>query len=93
MCIRDRGEAQASVRLADAATTMASAPGAIQLRYLQTLTEIAVEQNSTIVFPMPLELMDLLMNKGRALVSKPGGGDAAAPVAPVAPVTTSEGPS
>lgn len=53
------GEFQASAKLRDAATVMASEPVSIQLRYLQTLTEIAVEKNSTIVFPLPIEFMKL----------------------------------
>jgi len=43
--------------LARAAETIAQAPGALQLRYLHTLTQIAAENNSTIVFPLPLEMM------------------------------------
>jgi len=53
------GEFQASAKLRDAAQVMAAEPVSIQLRYLQTLTEIAVEKNSTIVFPLPLEFMKL----------------------------------
>jgi regulator of protease activity HflC (stomatin/prohibitin superfamily) len=55
--IAAEGELQASEKLAQAATVMASAPSSIQLRYLQTLSEIAVEKNSTIVFPLPMELL------------------------------------
>ena len=55
--IHAEGEYQAAQRLADAAGTMAKEPTAIQLRYLQTLTEIAVEKNSTIIFPVPLEFL------------------------------------
>jgi regulator of protease activity HflC (stomatin/prohibitin superfamily) len=53
------GEFQASAKLRDAAEVMAAEPVSIQLRYLQTLTEIAVEKNSTIVFPLPIEFMKL----------------------------------
>jgi len=53
------GEFQASAKLKDAAAVMASEPVSIQLRYLQTLTEIAVEKNSTIIFPLPIEFMKL----------------------------------
>ncbi len=56
--IHAEGEYSASQQLAEAARVMADSPGAIQLRYLQTLTEIAVEQNSTIIFPLPLEFME-----------------------------------
>ncbi|NOZ73122.1 MAG: slipin family protein [Chloroflexi bacterium] len=55
--IHAEGEYSASQQLAEAAKVMAKSPGAIQLRYLQTLTEIAVEQNSTIIFPLPLEFL------------------------------------
>ncbi|MDP2808118.1 MAG: slipin family protein [bacterium] len=51
------GEFQASGKLRDAAAVMASEPVTVQLRYLQTLTEIAVEKNSTIIFPLPIEFM------------------------------------
>ncbi len=53
--IHAAGEKQASAHLAEAAKVIGSEPAAIQLRYLQTLTEIAVEKNSTIVFPIPIE--------------------------------------
>ncbi len=51
------GELQASSKLREAATVMAAEPITVQLRYLQTLTEIAVEKNSTIIFPVPIEFM------------------------------------
>lgn len=51
------GELQAAKQLAEAAETMATSRGAMQLRYLQTLSEISAENNSTIVFPLPIELM------------------------------------
>jgi regulator of protease activity HflC (stomatin/prohibitin superfamily) len=54
------GELEASQKLAQAATAMSAEPMTITLRYLQTLTEIATEKNSTIIFPLPLELMNLL---------------------------------
>ena len=55
------GEFQASTKLRDAANVMASQPITLQLRYLQTLTEIAVEKNSTIVFPMPIDIVEIFM--------------------------------
>ena len=58
--IHAEGELQASEKLSQAAAVIDSEPAAITLRYLQTLTEIASEQNSTIVFPVPLEMMRLL---------------------------------
>jgi regulator of protease activity HflC (stomatin/prohibitin superfamily) len=57
--IHAEGEYQAAQQLSDAAETMAKQPTAIQLRYLQTLTEISVEKNSTIIFPVPIEFMSV----------------------------------
>ena len=59
--IHAEGEAQAAARLSEAATVMGKAPGALQLRYLQTLREIGAEQNSTIVFPLPIDLIKPLL--------------------------------
>lgn len=55
--IHAEGEMLASTQLAQAAAVIGSQPAALQLRYLQTLTEIAVEKNSTIIFPLPLDLV------------------------------------
>ena len=55
--IHAEGEFQAAQQLQEAASVIARVPAAIQLRYLQTLTEIAVEKNSTIIFPVPLEFL------------------------------------
>jgi regulator of protease activity HflC (stomatin/prohibitin superfamily) len=54
------GELEASQKLAQAATAMSAEPMTITLRYLQTLTEIANEKNSTIIFPLPIELFNML---------------------------------
>jgi len=54
--IHAEGEFQAAEQLKEAAATMASQPTAMQLRYLQTLTEIAAEKNSTIIFPVPIDI-------------------------------------
>ena len=59
--IHAAGEAEASEKLAEAATKLASSPSSMQLRYLQTLTEIASERNSTLIFPLPVELFRHLM--------------------------------
>ena len=59
--IHAEGEMQASKKLLEAATTLAKQPQALQLRYLQTLTEIASERSNTIVFPLPMELMETLI--------------------------------
>lgn len=56
------GEFQAAAKLADAAQVVSRQPVALQLRYLQTLTEIGVEKNNTLVFPLPLNLIDAIMS-------------------------------
>jgi regulator of protease activity HflC (stomatin/prohibitin superfamily) len=58
--IHAAGELEASEKLAQAAGIIATQPVAITLRYLQTLTEIAAEKNSTIIFPLPIEMLHLL---------------------------------
>jgi regulator of protease activity HflC (stomatin/prohibitin superfamily) len=62
--IHAEGEFNAAQKLVDAAELMATQPMTLQLRYLQTLTEIGVEKNTTIVFPLPMELMTLLNKIG-----------------------------
>src|SRR5205085_3112662 len=59
--IHAEGEFTASQQLANAAQVIGSQPATLQLRYLQTLTEIAAEKNSTIVFPLPIDLIQLLL--------------------------------
>jgi regulator of protease activity HflC (stomatin/prohibitin superfamily) len=61
--IHAEGELQASEKLSTAAKVLASEPASIQLRFLQTLSEIAVEKNSTIVFPVPIDLVEHFMKK------------------------------
>ncbi|MGH9475832.1 MAG: slipin family protein [Terriglobales bacterium] len=56
------GEYEASTRLSEAAAIIATEPIALQLRYLQTLLEIGSDKNTTIVFPLPLDLIDVFMN-------------------------------
>jgi regulator of protease activity HflC (stomatin/prohibitin superfamily) len=56
--IHAQGEFEASQKLADAAKVLETQPSAIQLRYLQTLTEIGVEKNTTIVFPLPIDIIN-----------------------------------
>lgn len=62
--IHASGEFEASEQLAQAAQKISSEPVAITLRYLSTLTEIAAEQNSTIIFPLPIELLHMLRLNG-----------------------------
>ena len=60
--IHAEGEMQASEKLLEAAKTLSKQPQALQLRYLQTLTEIAGERSNTIVFPLPMELVETLLD-------------------------------
>ena len=69
--IHAEGELQASQQLAEAARVMTTEAGALQLRYLQTLNDIAAEHNSTIIFPLPIELFSGMFNYGNN-----GGGNA-----------------
>ncbi len=63
--IHAEGELQASAQLAQAAAVIGSQPSALQLRFLQTLTEIAVEKNSTIIFPLPLDIIEPMLQSLR----------------------------
>ena len=72
--IHAEGEFAAAKQLTEAATVIAQQPSALQLRYLQTLTEIGVERNTVIVFPMPIDMMQQLIDlrdaKSRAAPAK-----------------------
>lgn len=61
--INAEGECQAAVKLIEAAKLMENHPMALQMRYLQTLSEIATENNSTTIFPFPMELMEFFKGK------------------------------
>lgn len=63
--IHAAGEFEASEKLAEAAGVMAKQPTALQLRYLQTLTEIATERNSTLIFPFPIDLVEMFLNRNK----------------------------
>ena len=65
------GELQASEKLGEAAMTMARSPGAMQLRTLQTMAEISAERNSTIIFPIPVELLDVFKSLGGVVPPPP----------------------
>jgi regulator of protease activity HflC (stomatin/prohibitin superfamily) len=69
--IHAEGEFNAAQKLVDAAALLATEPITIQLRYLQTLTEIGVEKNTTIVFPLPIELMQLINRLGAPAKAAP----------------------
>ncbi len=71
--IHAQGELQASAQLAQAAEVISSQPAALQLRYLQTLTEIAVEKNSTIIFPLPMDIIQPMLQ----MMQKQGSASAA----------------
>jgi regulator of protease activity HflC (stomatin/prohibitin superfamily) len=63
--IHAEGELQASEKLAQAAKMLASEPSSMQLRYLQTLTEIAAEKNSTTIFPVPIDLITQFLDRNK----------------------------
>ena len=64
--IAAEGEFQAAEKLSQAADVISRSPGALQLRYLQSLVEISAEKNSTIVFPLPIDLVKPFLEAGRA---------------------------
>jgi len=61
--IHAEGESQAAERLAQAGEVVSKNPATIQLRFLQTLTEVATEKNSTIIFPVPIDLLTPFLKK------------------------------
>src|SRR5215467_10997446 len=78
-----QGEYQAAQTLADAARLISTEPAAIQLRYLQTLTEIATEKNSTVVFPLPIDLLEPLAELLKRGAGMTTGSTAPQPAQPV----------
>jgi len=85
--IHAEGELQASAQLAQAANVISSQPAALQLRYLQTLTEIAVEKNSTIIFPLPLDLVEPILSTMRRATAASENGDSPHTIPPYVPPT------
>jgi regulator of protease activity HflC (stomatin/prohibitin superfamily) len=79
--IAAEGEFQASTRLAEAADIMGRHPIALQLRYLQTLSEVATENNSTLVFPVPIDLVRPFLSSAE----RAGGNDGAGPAGSTTP--------
>ncbi|MDW7644651.1 MAG: slipin family protein [Desulfuromonadales bacterium] len=69
--IHAEGEFQASQKLFDAAKVMSGEPTALQLRFLQTLTEVATEKNSTIIFPVPIDLIQPFLDSRKKGSSSP----------------------
>jgi regulator of protease activity HflC (stomatin/prohibitin superfamily) len=88
--IAAQGELQASETLAQAAHNLAVEPSAIQLRYLQTVTEIAAENNSTTIFPIPIELFRPFLNQAAAAAAKPASlsGEPAGPALPASEISS-----
>jgi regulator of protease activity HflC (stomatin/prohibitin superfamily) len=85
--IHAEAEFQAAQTLTNAAKILSSVPAAMQLRYLQTLTEIGGEQNSTIVFPMPIDIIKPFLDiMDKAAKPAAVNGQAKLPLAPAAPV-------
>ncbi len=84
--IRAQGELQAAQTLADAASVINSQPATLQLRYLQTLSEIGAAQNTTVVFPLPIDLIEPFFQKRQAAASENGHRTVAVPVEEVANV-------
>ena len=82
--INAEGEFQAAERLAEAAAVIAKEPTALQLRYLQTLTEIATENNSTTIFPLPMDFLKVVhdLDGEEVLVGGPGWAGAASGAGP-----------
>jgi regulator of protease activity HflC (stomatin/prohibitin superfamily) len=73
--IHAEGEFQAAQRLSDASAILGREPAALQLRYLQTLTEIATEKNSTILFPLPMDLVRPFLNRFGGIGGTSGQGE------------------
>ncbi|MFN8497004.1 MAG: slipin family protein [Anaerolineae bacterium] len=98
--ISAEGEYSSSQQLSEAARVLASQPGALQLRYLQTLVEIGVEHNSTIIFPVPVDILEGLsammrMRAGQPVAATlpqtpPNGGASAPAPAPAPPVVATD---
>src|SRR5689334_13006329 len=86
--IHAAGEFEASKMLAQAADVIAKEPVTLQLRYLQTLTEIAVEKNSTIIFPLPVDTIKVFLDRLAATHT----GNGVAPSRPPSPIEVTQGP-
>jgi regulator of protease activity HflC (stomatin/prohibitin superfamily) len=72
--ISAHGELQASAELRDAAITLSESPASLQLRYLQTLLELGADQNSTVVFPIPMDIVRPFLEGGRGNRTDDAGG-------------------
>jgi regulator of protease activity HflC (stomatin/prohibitin superfamily) len=83
--ISAEGEFQASTRLAEAADVMSQHPMSLQLRFLQTLAEVATENNSTLIFPVPIDLVRPLIEMGERMTQQRLADNDAHPLAPAGP--------
>ncbi|MGQ0744135.1 MAG: SPFH domain-containing protein [Acidimicrobiales bacterium] len=90
--IAAEGELQASKSLAAAAMTIAASPGALQLRQLQTMAEISAENSSTIIFPIPVELLDAFRRVADVVSPAPAPSVAPTPPPPAHPEPPPGGP-
>jgi regulator of protease activity HflC (stomatin/prohibitin superfamily) len=88
--IAAEGEAQAAGRLSDAAQVLAQQPQALQLRYLQTLVEIATENNSTTIFPIPIDLLTPFMDVAKELAQRGTAGEKSLPASTGSPVPSTD---
>jgi regulator of protease activity HflC (stomatin/prohibitin superfamily) len=77
--ISAHGELQASAELRDAAITLSESPASLQLRYLQTLLELGADQNSTVVFPIPMDIIRPFLEGGQNRTDDAGGSNDAVP--------------
>ncbi|MEO3761037.1 slipin family protein [Mycobacterium sp. B14F4] len=77
--ISAHGELQASAELRDAAITLSESPASLQLRYLQTLLELGADQNSTVVFPIPMDIVRPFLDSGQNRTDDSGGSNDAVP--------------
>ena len=84
--INAQGELQASETLAQAARVMATQPASLQLRYLQTVTEIAAENNSTTIFPVPIDMLSSFFRRPNETTASAAAGAAPAASAPSQPI-------
>ncbi len=82
--INAHGELQAAEELAQAAEILGRAPASLQLRYLQTLLELGADQNSTVVFPLPMDIIGPFLQKAPEILSKLTTGQPTAPTPPPA---------
>lgn len=89
--IAAEGELQASQKLGEAAAVISASPGALQLRQLQTMVELSAESSSTIIFPIPIQLLDALSAIAGQVVARPAGAFVTQTAEPELPPPPAEG--